>query len=312
MLLSIITPTFNAGKTLRETLESVAYQIGDGMEHLLVDAASSDETLAIAAEFPHLRITSERDGGIYDGMNRGARRSLGEWLLFLQGDDWLPEGALAAYRSAIAAHPDAQMICGDCEAVRMMEGAWRTVWRVKDPGKKELSLGNIALGEPMINARLMRRDVFHRLGGFSESYSLASDRDFLLRAAADGMTQVVTAAVTYRYRWHEGSSTMNDGNALTERLFRENLAIAGKYLSLLEGADRRVILAWHDRLTVQGAMNALECWNAEGILAMAEAGFRENKLWPVLFAAEVLGALPGFVARGGKTRSRISRTGART
>ena len=113
MLISIITPTFNAGVTLGETLESVRQQMGEDMEHLLLDACSTDRTLDVVKQFSHLVVHSEPDSGIYDGMNKGAELARGDWLLFLQGDDWLAEGTLEAYLRTIALHPDAEMICGD-------------------------------------------------------------------------------------------------------------------------------------------------------------------------------------------------------
>lgn len=305
MLLSIITPTFNAGKTLRETLESVVSQIGDGVEHLLVDAVSSDETLAIAAEFPHLRITSERDGGIYDGMNKGARLARGEWLLFLQADDWLPRGTLEAYRHAIIVHPDAQMICGAAEAVRREGDRWVPVWSVSGRTARTLSVANIALGEPMINARLIRRDVFLELGGFSLEYTLASDRDFLLRAAESGLPHAEIDAATYRYRWHAGSTTMNEGNSLSGRLFSENLQIAKRHLGIVSQDDRKPLRTWHTLLRVQGAMNALESAQARVFLDHIASGTMSDPLWLLTLLGEIVRSLPGFLARGGRTRSRI-------
>lgn len=305
VLISIITPTFQAGSTLRETLESVRSQYGGDTEHLLMDAASTDETLEIAKGYPHLIVKSEKDRGIYDGMNKGASLATGEWLLFLQGDDWLPAGTLDSYRRAIASHPGAEMFCGDCEAVKERIEGWTPVWSVKDRDLKKLTVQNIALGEPMINARLIRRDVFLKLGGFSLNYSLASDRDFLLRCAEIQVPQAEIPAATYRYRWHAGSSTMTEGNALTAKLFRENLSIAKKHLQGTSEGSRRVLLKWHDRLAVQAAMNALEHFQGGKLLQSVREGMSENPTWIAGFTMEILRSLPGFLFRGGKTRTQL-------
>ncbi|MFM8831932.1 MAG: glycosyltransferase, partial [Spartobacteria bacterium] len=99
-LFTIITPTLNASATLED---AVCSGMGQGIEceHLIMDGCSSDRTLEIAQSFPHLTVHSGRDRGLYDAMNRGAFFARGEWLIFLQADDWLPEGALAACRDAI-------------------------------------------------------------------------------------------------------------------------------------------------------------------------------------------------------------------
>ena len=305
VLISIITPTFQAGSTLRETLESVRPQYGGDTEHLLLDAASTDETLEIAKGYPHLIVKSEKDRGIYDGMNKGASLATGEWLLFLQGDDWLPAGTLDFYRRAIASHPEAEILCGDCEAVRERIEEWTPVWSVKDRDLKKLTVQNIALGEPMINARLIRRDVFLKLGGFSLNYSFASDRDFLLRCAEMQVLQVEIPVMTYRYRWHAGSSTMTEGNRFTEKLSQENLEIAKAHLKQATATNNSVFLKWHDKLTVQAGMNALENFRAGLLLKAMRSGVSQNPLWIFYFLAEITRSLPGFISRGGKTRSAI-------
>jgi glycosyltransferase involved in cell wall biosynthesis len=305
MIISIITPTFNAGSTIRETLESVRSQFGEDMEHLVIDACSTDQTLDVAKGFPHVVVRSEPDKGIYDGMNKGAELAQGEWLLFLQGDDWLPEGTIDAYCKAIASNPEAEMICGDCDAVRYSSGIWETVWSVTDPLIKKLTIPDIALGEPMINARLIRRDVFQKLDGFSLKYSLASDRDFLLHAAKRGIQQVEIDIATYRYRWHAGSSTMTEGNSMTGLLSAENQAIAKTHLLQSIGEHRRTLRKWHTRLTVQEAMNLLEKFEWIKLLQVCKEGACENPAWILSFALEILNSLPGFLLRRGKTRTRM-------
>ncbi len=309
--ISIITPTLNAAALLGETLESLSSQNLKEVEHLLIDALSVDETLMVARKFPHLTIVSENDRGIYDGMNKGARLASGEWLLFLQADDWLPEGALDAWREAIYKNPSADILCGSAEAVRRNEGQWSRVWSVTDSASKKLTVENIALGEPMINARLIRRELFLRLGGFSLEYSLASDRDFLLRAAEAGIIQQEIDALTYRYRWHAGSSTMTEGNPLTAKLTRENLAIAKNHLKQTQGRakaeERKVLRCWHTRLTVQAAMNALEACELRKLFEAAVDGSGENPVWLFWFVREIFVSLPGFFLRGGKTRSQLLR-----
>jgi hypothetical protein len=201
----------------------------------------------------------------------------------------------------------ADVICGSAEAIKESGNQWSAIWSVKDTNRKKLSVENIALGEPMINARLFRKSFFEKLGGFSLKYSLASDRDFLLRAAMTGVIQYELDAMTYRYRWHEGSSTMTEGNSLTEKLSCENLAISKIHLQKARGISRRVLLRWHDRLTVQSAMNALENCQWIDLVQASREGLSGNAGWIACFATEILRSLPGFLSRGGKTRSRLLR-----
>jgi len=272
-----------------------------------MDACSTDKTLEVAKRYPHLVVRSEPDKGIYDGMNKGARLARGEWLLFLQGDDWLPAGTIEAYRKAITENQSMEIICGDCEAVKQSQDGWTTVWSVRNQDAKKLTEQYIALGEPMINARLIKRSAFEKLGGFSLDYSLASDRDFLLRAAEAGVRQVEIEVTTYRYRWHEGSSTMTEGNQLTGKLSQENLQIAKAHLKVANATNKSVFLKWHDRLMVQAGMNALENFRAGLLLESIKSGVSQNPLWIFYFLAEIIHSLPGLISRGGKTRSQMLR-----
>lgn len=86
-LISIVTITYNASATIEPTLVSVASQTFTDFEHIVVDGASSDETLAIARRFADVRILSERDNGLYDAMNKGIALAKGKYLLFLNAGD---------------------------------------------------------------------------------------------------------------------------------------------------------------------------------------------------------------------------------
>lgn len=88
MKVSIITATYNSAKTVRDTLVSVRDQTYDNIEHLIVDGVSSDNTLTIVGEFPHVAtIDSRKDKGLYDAMNRGVKLASGDIVAILNSDD---------------------------------------------------------------------------------------------------------------------------------------------------------------------------------------------------------------------------------
>ncbi len=135
-LFTIVTPTLNASGTVEEAISSVLIQ-GVPCEHLVMDGGSSDRTVEIASSFPQCTVHSGRDRGLYDAMNRGAFFARGEWLVFLQADDWLPDGALAAWQEAIEANPDAEVITGSAEAVRSVgDGMVELEWRRAEAGRR--------------------------------------------------------------------------------------------------------------------------------------------------------------------------------
>jgi len=121
-LISIITVVRNDPTGLRRTLEGIAGYKGKHTEYLLIDGASTDETLDVAKEAGCLidRLVSEPDHGIYDAMNKGISLAKGEYLLFLNAGDELlinPEELLAViedepvmvYGKAKMLHPDGSL-----------------------------------------------------------------------------------------------------------------------------------------------------------------------------------------------------------
>ena len=92
--ISIVTITFNAARTLQRTLDSVARQSYQHLEHLIIDGASKDDTVAIAERYKasapyEVSIQSEPDKGLYDAMNKGLAKATGDYIVFLNAGDAL-------------------------------------------------------------------------------------------------------------------------------------------------------------------------------------------------------------------------------
>jgi glycosyltransferase involved in cell wall biosynthesis len=92
MKFSIITITYNAEKVLQRTLDSVRSQTYRDMEHLIIDGASTDETVAMAEAYRQrasydVVVRSEPDKGIYDAMNKGLRLATGDYVVFMNAGD---------------------------------------------------------------------------------------------------------------------------------------------------------------------------------------------------------------------------------
>ena len=97
---TIITCTYNAASVLQPTLDSIREQTWGQIEHLIIDGASKDNTLALAEAYRQrseveetehdIRIVSEPDHGLYDAMNKGLRLATGDYVVFLNAGDSLP------------------------------------------------------------------------------------------------------------------------------------------------------------------------------------------------------------------------------
>ncbi len=124
MLISLVTVTYNAETTLERTLQSVERQSFKDFEHIIMDGASKDRTIAIAEEYKQrnrnseIVIVSEPDKGLYDAMNKAMDKARGKYVCFLNAGDKLHEAdTLAKVAQMDSAHPNAGVIFGDTDIV---------------------------------------------------------------------------------------------------------------------------------------------------------------------------------------------------
>lgn len=96
MHFTVITPNLNYGRFLHDCLASVAAQDAVSFEHLVIDGGSDDDSAEVAARFPQAVWTQEPDTGMSAAINKGFARAQGEWVMWLNADDRLKPGALAA------------------------------------------------------------------------------------------------------------------------------------------------------------------------------------------------------------------------
>lgn len=114
MIISIITPTYNSEKFIKKNIESLNNQ-KQIFEQIFVDNNSSDSTKKIIkdnARYPY-NIISEKDDGIYYAMNKGISNATGDYLLFLNSDDWLPEKTIEIVFEEIRNNPNNDIYYGN-------------------------------------------------------------------------------------------------------------------------------------------------------------------------------------------------------
>ena len=110
--ISIITVSYNQGDFIRQNIESVLQQDYPHIEHIIVDGGSTDNTLSILKEYPHLKWTSEPDRGQSHALNKGFVRARGDFLGWINSDDWLEPNCL---RDVVEALKESPVVMGMCE-----------------------------------------------------------------------------------------------------------------------------------------------------------------------------------------------------
>lgn len=113
-LVSIITPSYNQGKFIRSTIESVLSQDYPNIEYIVVDGGSTDETLSILKEYEgRLTFISEKDSGQSNAINKGFRMARGEIVAWLNSDDVYEPGCVSCAVRLMQQTPKAAMIYGE-------------------------------------------------------------------------------------------------------------------------------------------------------------------------------------------------------
>lgn len=115
-LVSIVVPSFNQGRFIRATIDSVLQQAYRPLEIIVVDGGSRDETVEVLKSYgdlSELRWTSEPDKGVADAVNKGFQRARGDVIGIQSSDDWYAPGALAAAVEALRAPAAPALVYAD-------------------------------------------------------------------------------------------------------------------------------------------------------------------------------------------------------
>jgi glycosyltransferase involved in cell wall biosynthesis len=174
--ISIITISFNSQELIFETLESVQNQSLKNLEHIIIDGNSTDNTLKLCSQFPHIsKIISEPDKGIYDALNKGIKNSTDEIIGFLNSDDtFYDENSLKIISEAF--DKDTDCVFGDLIYTDKNENLKR-VWKGSEFKKGAFKKGWM----PAHPTFYCRRSVYEKLGFYDDSYKIAGDFELMLR-----------------------------------------------------------------------------------------------------------------------------------
>lgn len=115
--ITVVTPSFNQGRFIARTIESVLAQGYPDVEHIVVDGLSTDETPGVLARYPHLRVLREPDRGQAEAINKGFRLATGDVFCFLNSDDTLMPGALQRVAREIDPARGRHVVLGRCRHI---------------------------------------------------------------------------------------------------------------------------------------------------------------------------------------------------
>ncbi len=179
MKVSIITVTYNSEATIKDTLLSVKEQSYDKLEHIIVDGASTDNTLNILKHFGHTGpLLSEPDNGIYDAMNKGLKIATGDIVGILNSDDFYPNGSIIEKVVKAFSNDNCDAVYGDLVYVDPHHA--KKVLRKWIAGRynKKLFYKGWMPPHPTF---FVKKEVYEKYGQFNINFKNSSDYELLLR-----------------------------------------------------------------------------------------------------------------------------------
>lgn len=182
MKISVITVTFNSAKTVRDTIESVLKQEYKDYEYLVIDGGSTDDTVDIIKEMEpkfegKMRWVSERDKGMYDGINKGIRMATGDVVGIINSDDFYHKADVFT-KIAETMADGTEAIYGDVRFVNP-DNLEKTV---RYYSSKNWSPWRFRFGfMPAHPSFFERKENFEKYGYYKYDYHIAADYELLIR-----------------------------------------------------------------------------------------------------------------------------------
>jgi glycosyltransferase involved in cell wall biosynthesis len=206
---TIVTPSFNQGDYLEETIRSVLLQDYPNIEYYVMDGGSTDKSAMILQKYaPWLAgWTIEKDKGQADAINKGWQRSSGEFLGWLNSDDVLTPQAITRLVHSFQDHPDVDFIYGDLEYMDAESQFLRCVTA------QDFDLNQIIREAGFITqpGSLVRRRLVNQIGYLDPALHFLMDLDFWLRGGLIGKFEYLREPVA-RFRFHSNSKSSKQTN----------------------------------------------------------------------------------------------------
>lgn len=234
-LISIVTVVLNNEAGISRCIESVKAQEYTPIEHIIIDGGSTDGTLEIIASHSEALdyYVSEKDGGIYDAMNKGLSLARGDYILLLNSDEWLEVNAIKAASALF--NTMAEIICLPQRKLR------------EDMG--EIGIFGLRFFDertylriPMPHLCLIASRAYKRLGGYRSTYKLIADWDFYIRAYEAGMTAVSVKSQLPLTNYVRAGASAGGGDS-SHPIYAEQIRLLHERFPLIKDKDLLFILS---------------------------------------------------------------------
>lgn len=221
---TVVTPSYNQGRFIRETIDSVLSQDYPAIEYMVIDGGSTDDTVSILKSYgSKVSWISEPDRGQSEAINKGWKRATGEILAWLNSDDIYLPGAISKAVTYLQSHPDVGLVYGD--GFHISEEGQALGRFPSEPFSKDRLKETCFIAQP---GAFMRRSVIEQVGWVQESLRYCMDYDLWIRISKRYQLQYVPIPMA-SIRLHTECKTVKDRAATyaeTVRMLKFNYGYA--------------------------------------------------------------------------------------
>lgn len=211
--ITIITPSYNQGNYIEETIDSILSQSYNNFEYIIIDGGSTDNTLEVIKKYEkHLHFwLSEKDNGQSHAINKGLAKCTGDIFNWINSDDYLQPGALKKINDSFQ-DPKVNVHIGRSNIIRESEIIRRSRGTDVYQGNLAKTLGLARIDQP---EHWWRKSIINNIGYLNEDLHFIMDRDwwikYLLRFGLEGIAK--SDSILVNFRLHAGSKTVSENES---------------------------------------------------------------------------------------------------
>lgn len=276
-LVSIVTPSYNQGEFIKDTIESVLNQDYPNIEYFVMDGGSTDNTVEILKSYgDRIQWVSEKDAGQADAVNKGIRRANGQIIGWLNSDDTYLESAISKMVAYFKEHPDTDMVYG--------EGYYTS--KAGDITERYLTekYDYHRLAEMCIICQpsaFFTKEIVEKVGMLDVEHQLSMDYELWLRMAKSGKIAYIPDYIATS-RFYEENKTLSRRTEVFEETCKAvkkhynyvPISWVDGYADYLAEGTRGFKFHWHDfRLFIKfNYTNPKYCWNGLKTMLKSRCG----------------------------------------
>ncbi len=235
---SVITPSLNQGRFIRDTIESVLNQNYTNFEHIIIDGGSSDNTISILKEYPHLKWVSGKDKGPSSAINKGFNLATGDVFSWLNSDDFYDENVFHTVNKYFIKNKTEELLFGNLTIVDINGNI---LYRDKTHKITKDYLVNISADVVRQPCSFFSSKLFKEVGRLDENLNLVFDYDLFIRMLECTQCGFINMNLAF-YREYPATLTRRNISKQAKEIFKVSRKHGGNIVSKLNYTNIKKIL----------------------------------------------------------------------